>query len=440
MGMKPWRLLAVGAAMCLLFGCNGDVRNGWPGGGGAGGEVCDDGVDNDDDTHVDCRDDDCDGAAACSFTELAAGRSHACGVLGSGNVVCWGFNGEGQIGNGETASEAVAPTVVDGLDDITDVAVGLRHSCALGSDGNVHCWGNNDDGQLGDDSFANSPFPVEVSGVTTATDLSANGLHTCAVTNKERFSRVHCWGANDRKQVGVGKDEETRIPKEVKSLGRHVVDATGVVSGIKHNCAMMPNSRQTGYNVMCWGDNRSGQQGMADERYEQSVAVRVVRQKSNGNAIRNFVEGSLAAGQNSTCAIREGGSVWCWGDGSQGHFGSDALSESQFAAVEYPGLGDAERLWHAMFHVCAERASGRVTCWGDNGQLAFDDESKVHYNPVLLHDVVEPNDVAPGDRFTCWADSKGRAFCQGASDSGQLGTPSLTQATSEPQRVYPEWQ
>ena len=108
--------------------------------------------------------------------------------------------------------------------------------------------------------------------------------------------------------------------------------------------------------------------------------------------------------------------------------------------MEHPGLSDARRLWHGSHHVCAERASGRVVCWGDNGRLAFDDESTVHYNPIVLHDVVEPNDVAPGSDFTCWADSDGRAFCQGASEYGQLGDPSIIEATSEPQRVYPQWQ
>ncbi len=435
MGANFWRWLAVGAAACLIFGC-GDTGGQGPQG---GGEVCDDGVDNDDDMAVDCRDDDCDGAAACSFTELASGRSHACGVLESGNVVCWGHNGEGQIGNGESASAPVEPVVVEGLDDMTDVAVGVRHSCALGSGGTVHCWGNNERGQLGDDSFVSSPFPVEVSGVTSATELSAGGLHTCAVTNSESSSRVHCWGSNRRWQVGAELGDRARVPAEVASKGPHVVGATDVASGIEHNCAMMPVGTQGGNSVICWGDNLGGQHGIGDEELVQSIPRGLVRQKSNGTEIRDFVAGSLAAGQKSTCAIRQGGSVWCWGDGTEGHFGDQELVDTHYAAVEYPGLGDAKRLWHALFHVCAERDSGRIACWGDNGQLAFDDESKLHYDPVLLHDVVEPNDVAPGDRFTCWADSKGRAYCQGASDSGQLGTPSITQATSEPQRVYPQW-
>jgi alpha-tubulin suppressor-like RCC1 family protein len=450
--------MAFGVAFCLLLGSGCGNGDGTPGGGSdAGGdvtepdaqgdvendvdmssEVCDDGVDNDDDMDVDCRDEDCDGAAACSFTQLAASRSHACGVLESGHVVCWGFNAEGQVGNGETASQPVAPTVVEGLDSIVDVAVGLDHTCALSADGSVYCWGSNEEGQLGDDSFVSSPFPVGVVGLTNAAALSAGGLHTCAVTSDES-SRVLCWGLNDRYQIGVTGGEQIRVPTEVQKSGTAIRGYTDVASGIQHNCAMSPLGGGSGHTIICWGDGQMGQQGNGRTNIQRSAPIESVRQKSNDNEIRDFVAGSLAAGQNSTCAIRQGGSVWCWGDGSAGHFGSEALAESQYAAVEYQGLGDAQRIWHELFHVCAERASGRVACWGENGQFAFDDEAKVHLNPVLLHDLVEPNDVAPGDQFTCWADSEGRTFCQGASNSGQLGKPSLTQATAEPQRVYPEW-
>ncbi len=402
-------------------------------------EVCDDGVDNDEDMDVDCRDEDCDGEAACSFTQLDAGRLHACGVLQSGDVVCWGWNGEAQIGNGESVTKPAPPTVVEGLESMVDVAVGLRHSCALGSDGSVYCWGRNEEGQLGDDSFVNSPFPVQVAGLTNAAAISANGLHTCAVTSDEP-SRLLCWGNNDRYQIGAPFGNQMRVPTEVLQSGTAIRGYTDVASGLQHNCAMKPSVGQSGHTIMCWGDGEMGQQGNGRTNIQRSSPIESVRQKSNDTEIRDFVAGSLAAGQNSTCAIRQGGSVWCWGDGTQGHFGSLDLTDIQYAAVEYPGVGDAQRLWHALFHVCAERASGRIVCWGDNEQLAFDDQSRLYRNPVLLHDLAEPNDVAPGDRFTCWADGDGRAFCQGASSSGQLGDILVgQQSTAEPQRVYPEW-
>jgi alpha-tubulin suppressor-like RCC1 family protein len=447
--------MAVGAALCLLSGSACGNGDGTPGDGqDAGGdvvqgdvasdvdmssEVCDDGIDNDRNNDVDCRDEGCDGASVCSFAQLEAGRSHACGVLESGNVVCWGFNGEGQVGNGESASESVGPTVVEGLEDMVDVTVGLRHSCALSAGGSIYCWGDNNEGQLGDDSFVSSPFPVQVARMTEATAVSAGGFHNCAIGDGETGNGIYCWGLNDRIQVGATVGEETRVPARVASIGLPLLGQLDIDTGLRHSCALGTKSDRSGQVVYCWGDNRSGQLGINESRVDRSAPRRGVRQKSDLSEITDFVEGSLAAGQNSTCAIRQGGSVYCWGDGTQGHFGSEELAEIQYAAVEFPGLRDAQRVWHTLFHVCAERASGRIACWGENGQFAFDDESTVHFNPVLLHDVVDPNDVAPGERFTCWADSDGRAFCQGASESGQLGDPSITESTAEPQRVFPNW-
>jgi alpha-tubulin suppressor-like RCC1 family protein len=322
---------------------------------------------------------------------------------------------------------------------MVDVDVGMRHSCALGADGTVHCWGKNREGQLGDDSFVDSPFPVQVAELTDATAIAAGGLHTCAITGRQSESRVYCWGLNDRNQVGVSIGDETRVPVQVAANGLPLIGYTDIGIGIGHTCAMGPSRDPGIQTVMCWGSNRSGQLGIGSSEVKITVPQRIVRQTSDNNAIWDFVAGSLAVGTSSTCASRDGGSVWCWGSGRPGHFGSEELSDFQYSAVEHPGLSDARRLWHGSHHVCAERASGRVVCWGNNGRLAFDDESTVHYNPVVLHDVVEPNDVAPGSDFTCWADGDGRAFCQGASEYGQLGDPSLIEVTAEPQRVYPEW-
>jgi alpha-tubulin suppressor-like RCC1 family protein len=418
----------------------GDVSETEDGGDAQGSaEVCDDGADNDGDGDIDCRDEECDGESSCLFSALAAGRLHACGVLQSGRVACWGWNADGQIGNGESGSEAVGPTLVEGLDKILDVAVGMGHSCARRSGGRVYCWGNNESGQLGDDSFVTSPFPVQVVELTGVVDLSAGGDHTCAVNSDRGTSRVYCWGANNRYQVGVPSNVTTRRPVEITSntLGS-LTGFEEVASGLVHNCAWKPDADGKGP-VLCWGDSQKGQHGINNDGLERSIPMRYVRLKSNNRQISDFVAEGLAAGQNSTCAIRDGGSVWCWGDGSQGHFGSESLAEVQQGAVEFPGLGDADRLWHELFHVCAERTSGRVACWGDNSQFAFTDESGGYLNPVLLHDLVEPNDVAAGYLFTCWADAEGRAYCQGASNTGQLGSPSLTDATATPQRVLPEY-
>ena len=139
----------------------------------------------------------------------SGGGGHTCALNSSGNVLCWGSGGAGRLGNNTTNSSAFPVQVVgpdtnsdqsgDGiLSDIVQIGLGSGHSCALNSSGNVLCWGSNGDVQLGDDSTSSRSYPAFVvasEGSTTPlsgiVQLSAGRHHTCAVTSAET---VVCWG------------------------------------------------------------------------------------------------------------------------------------------------------------------------------------------------------------------------------------------------------
>ncbi len=101
---------------------------------------------------------------------LAAGGDHTCAVV-SGTAWCWGNNDAGQLGNALTLTEQVTPTAVTGLSQpVVALAAGHQHTCALTLTGEVVCWGRNDWGQLGQPGHA-GPF----------TAMAAGGHHTCAM-------------------------------------------------------------------------------------------------------------------------------------------------------------------------------------------------------------------------------------------------------------------
>lgn len=143
---------------------------------------------------------------------LALGGNHGCALLQAGEVLCWGANASGQLGQGDVAivgdDEAPASRPAIALDlPAVQVTVGGSHSCALLDDGHVRCWGDNSVGQLGlgntmnlgDDELPSSVPPVSLGGV--AKQIAAGGNHTCAVlTNND----VVCWGQNTYSQLGLG--------------------------------------------------------------------------------------------------------------------------------------------------------------------------------------------------------------------------------------------
>jgi alpha-tubulin suppressor-like RCC1 family protein len=97
---------------------------------------------------------------------IAAGYSHTCALI-SGGVKCWGDNAEGQLGDNST-TQRNTPVDVSGLTSgVSAIAAGYSHTCALTGGGGVQCWGRNIEGQLGDNSNTQRNIPVDVSGLTS---------------------------------------------------------------------------------------------------------------------------------------------------------------------------------------------------------------------------------------------------------------------------------
>src|SRR5262245_38838613 len=115
--------------------------------------------------------------------EGTAAASYPTGArLGSGKVTCWGANNDGQLGD-DTAATRLHPVMVTDLDDAVQIDVGLGpgHACAVVKSGKVRCWGVNFNSQLGDGTMTNHAAPVDVDIIDDATQVSTGAYHTCAL-------------------------------------------------------------------------------------------------------------------------------------------------------------------------------------------------------------------------------------------------------------------
>jgi alpha-tubulin suppressor-like RCC1 family protein len=123
---------------------------------------------------------------------------HSCAVLADGGVRCWGANYDGQLGNGSTSSSSV-PVAVSGISNAIAVDVNKTYSCALLGSGQVWCWGSNRARQLGIGStLDNFRTPVRVSGIDDAVAINTSGDNACAVLGN---GEVKCWGSNQNGQL-----------------------------------------------------------------------------------------------------------------------------------------------------------------------------------------------------------------------------------------------
>ncbi len=288
-------------------------------------------------------------------TFISSNFDHTCAVV-SGAARCWGENTDGQLGN-NSAARSSTPVAVMGLGSgVVQVAAGATHSCALLSSGAVRCWGLNDVGQLGDGTQTHSPVPVQVTAITSgATAISAGLYHSCAVVS----GALQCWGGNLYGELGINSNSASLVPVTVMGLSSGV---TAVSAGDSTTCAIQSGAAK------CWGKNGVGQlgNGMGGTLVESTTPQQVVGLTSGVT--------SIASGWLFGCAVHSGAAK-CWGtnyDYSLGN-GMSAGFDSN-VPVNVTGLGSGTAaVAGGAGHTCALLTSGGLRCWGVGGAGALGD-------------------------------------------------------------------
>jgi alpha-tubulin suppressor-like RCC1 family protein len=158
-----------------------------------------------------------------SAEQISADGGQTCALTIYGGISCWGNNKYGQLGDG-TAENRNAPVTVEGLaQGMRRAEAGWNHACGITDKGEVLCWGWNYYGQLGDGTKASRPRPAAVFGLMEGTAAVGIGwAHTCAVSES---GGVKCWGLNDTGQLGDGTTEDSQAPVRVFGMGGRTTPA-----------------------------------------------------------------------------------------------------------------------------------------------------------------------------------------------------------------------
>lgn len=383
---------------------------------------------------------------------VTTGDKHTCAIKADRTLMCWGSNATGLLGlNSSDISNRTNPTAV-ALSNLSAVAVGITHSCALTSAGAVYCWGWNYQSPIGNgvtESSAGSSTtylaPV-LANITSATAITAGKYYNCALKSD---GSVWCWGFNSGSQLG-SSGTPLSTPTQIG----------GGLSGVKaisgwsaHTCAITSSN-----GVICWGTDTAGELGDGNNTGYSTTTPKTVVTASGVSPpqLTNVV--SIAAGHQFSCAVKSDGTVWCWGSNGYGTLGASILASgySTFAR-QISSISNAVQVAAGERHACALISDGSVKCWGanpfgqiGNGTVSGDDypggvcgstnstpgscSAPTSYSNMNLNSpplVTTPATVNLGGRFaiairtgtqnSCALLSDNTVMCWGSNQYGQIG-------------------
>jgi len=314
-------------------------------------------------------------------SDISIGEYHMCAITTSA-VYCMGKNTYGQLGDGTTTS-SIEPewTQVSGLTSATKITAGYYHTCALTPGGSVECWGRNGYGQLGDGTTTAAYSPVMVSGIPyEASDVSAGLDYTCAALTD---GTAWCWGLNSYGQLGNATNTASSIPVQASGI----TGAVDVEVSQTHSCSLISDG-----SVMCWGSNVFGELGNGTNT-DSNTPVQV----SGITAAQ-----AVTLGGNSSCALLADSTVKCWGFNNAGQLGNGTTVNSN-VPVTVSGLSGAVTIEAGALHVCAALSDGTVKCWGGNPYYSLGNgtttASSVAVSPATIYSQIDM--LAAGEFLTC---------------------------------------
>lgn len=357
---------------------------------------------------------------------VAAGRWHSC-AISDGAAFCWGDSDDGELGNNNKSTGGSAiPVLADGMSEkVTSIAGGGDHTCAV-MDGAAYCWGANGNYQLGNGTNLESSTPVKVQGLTIGvTAIAAGTIHSCAVVDQI----AKCWGNNGSYRLGNNSNTLEKTPFSVLTSVTPLVSLSGVTAiatGNTHSCAIANGD------LWCWGDNanyRLGDNSTTDSRMAKKIITGGVT--------------AVAAGFSHTCAVVNGAAK-CWGNNNQGQVGDGTEDTDRRVPTSVTNMSTGVTAIATMTEASCAIQNGAVYCWGSNtsGKLGNGSSSTVtkSLTPVLAIASGAVALATGGQSHMCAVVTDGtrantKVRCWGEVDFGRLGNAVYTTDQNSPVTV-----
>jgi alpha-tubulin suppressor-like RCC1 family protein len=289
--------------------------------------------------------------SANSAALVTAGAYHGCSAR-SGQLVCWGSNSAGELGNGST-KDSLKPVAVKNISGpVAEISASYDRTCAIVG-GNVYCWGRYS--KVSSGKWVASPLPVKVSAIPSgAHGLSVGVKHACVL---DSAGKPWCWGLNENGQLGDGT---TNI--RTKALKTKFAPSAEVEASDGYTLVLLASGGVQGIGISHGGDNGD----------PLNPPGQVVNSKTTPKMITGLSAAvAISATGDFAVALLAGGTVKAWGENDHGQLG-DGTRAGKSTPLVVAGLAPSGQVVATANHVCSLNSTdGRVVCWGrgDHGQM-----------------------------------------------------------------------
>jgi len=335
---------------------------------------------------------------------VEVGEGHVCAILADKSLWCWGNNESGQVGD-NTFTNRFKPTKLAQEILWDQVSMGEKHTCGIDSVKEIWCWGMDVYGsEFG--RFKEVNQPVKIESAKTWNDVFLNRDTICAHKNDEIQSIV-CWGSRDH----LPDIENFQL---MKNKGNY--SANSFALGGSDSCLIDVHS-----DLWCWGpeerlipnfaNNLGLYYGLVSNNWKSIAASSIFALRPDSTDSTSHL-----------CGIKNDGRLWCWGDNVNGQLGIETG-----AFEKNPKIVSEEFKWQSVTlgnsFSCGIQIDHSLWCWGSNefGQLGLDTDSDVK-TPTKIGNDNDWRDVSAYSNTTCASKLNGDIYCTGLNNYGQLGT------------------